>query len=149
MCLRVSVFESARGGGVDKGDEKERNTPRIQDVKAPTEWRALIGCLEKTASGAGISMHEICRQSEKERVLRERSTVKCSGSCPPHFDFHNTCSLTGTRIANFLNSTCRQQLSSLWVQKCFGSFNTTGPQKLCHKPTNKIKCCMFCFLSFL
>lgn len=96
MCLRVSVFESVRGGGVDKGDEKERSTPRIQDVQAPTKRRALIGCLEKTASGAGISMHEICRQREKERVLRERSTVKSLGSCSPRFDFYNTCSLKGT-----------------------------------------------------
>lgn len=90
----MSVYLSLRG--VDKGDEKERNTPRIQAVEAPTERRALIGCLEKTASGAGISMHEICRPSEKESVLRERSTVKSLESCPPHFDFHNTCSPTGT-----------------------------------------------------
>lgn len=80
---------------MDKGDEKERNTPRIQDMQAPTERRTLIGCLEKTASGAGISMHEICRQREKERVLRERSTVKSLGSCSSRFDFYNTCSLTG------------------------------------------------------
>lgn len=46
---------------------KKGETPRTQDVQAPTERRALIGCLEKTASGAGISMHEICRHREKNK----------------------------------------------------------------------------------
>lgn len=92
MCLCVSVFEAAKGGGVDKGDEKRETLPEYRNVETPTERRALIDCLEKTASGAGISMREICRQSEKERALRERSTVKSLVSCPPHFDFHNTCS---------------------------------------------------------
>lgn len=67
---------------MDKGDEKERNTPRIQDVEAPTERRALIGCLEKTASGAGISMHEICRPSEKRKCIEGEINGKEFGELP-------------------------------------------------------------------
>lgn len=73
---------------------KRKSAPRMQDVEAPTERRVLIGCLETTASGRGISMHEICRQREKENENRGRdhsNITKSWGNCPPHFDFHYPC----------------------------------------------------------
>lgn len=61
----------------------------MQDVDAPTERRVLIGCLETSASGGGISMHEIYRQIEKEKRGRDHSNITESlGNCLPHFDFH-------------------------------------------------------------
>lgn len=61
----------------------------MQDVDAPTERRVLIGCLETTASGGGISMHEIYRRIEKEKRGRDHSNITRSlGNCLPHFDFH-------------------------------------------------------------
>lgn len=71
---------------------KRKSAPRMQDVEAPTERRVLIGCLETTASGRGISMHEICRQREKENRGRDQSNITESlGNCPLHFDFHHPC----------------------------------------------------------
>ena len=68
---------------------KRKSAPRMQDMEAPTERRVLIGCLETTASGRGISMHEICRQREKEnRGIDHRNIRKSLGNCSPHFDFH-------------------------------------------------------------
>lgn len=78
-------------------------------------------------------MHEICRQSEKERALRERSTGKSLGSCPPHFDFPNTCSPIWTWASNFLKYTFRKLLLSLCLQD-YLSFQVLGA--LCHKQTN-------------
>lgn len=57
---------------------KRKSAPRMQDVEAPTERRVLIGCLETTASGRGISMHEICRQREKAKEKRGREITVTS-----------------------------------------------------------------------
>lgn len=71
---------------------KRKSAPRMQEVEAPTKRRVLIGCLETTASGRGISMHEICRQREKENRARDHSNItKSLGNCPTHFDFHYSC----------------------------------------------------------
>lgn len=48
---------------MDKGDEKEKALPECGTWKHQPR-RVLIGCLEKTASGGGISMHELYRHKE-------------------------------------------------------------------------------------
>lgn len=69
---------------------KRKTAPRMQEMETPTERRVLIGCLETTASGRRISMHEICRQrdTEKENRGRDHSNITTSlGNSCPHFDF--------------------------------------------------------------
>lgn len=92
----------------------------MQDMEAPTERRVLIGCLETTASGGGISMHEICRQREKEKENSERdhsNITKSLGNCLPHFDFHHPCcpymNLKLTKLSLKHGEPC--WTSSLWI----------------------------------
>lgn len=66
----------------------------MQEVETPTERRVLIGCLKTIASGRRISMHEICRQWEKENTGTDHSNItKSLGNCLPQFDFHYLCCL--------------------------------------------------------
>lgn len=76
------------GGGGWIREMKRKSAPRMQEVEAPTERRVLIGCLETSASGRGISMHESYGQKEKENRGRDHSNItKSLGNCVPHFDF--------------------------------------------------------------
>lgn len=87
VCQYIPVYRGRRGW---IREMKRRSVPRMQDVEAPTERRVLIGCLETTASGRGISMHEICRQREN-RGRDHRNITKSLGNCPLHFDFQYPC----------------------------------------------------------
>lgn len=81
-CIRVY-----RGRGREM---KRKSAPRMQEIETPTERRVLIGCLETTASGRRISMHEIYgqRDTEKENRGRDHSNITTSlGTSRPHFDF--------------------------------------------------------------
>ncbi len=94
---RECVFVCARAYRGRRGwmrEMKRKSAPRMPNVEAPTERRVLIGCLETTASGRGISMHEICSQREEEREKRGRdhsNITKSCGNCSPDFDFHFPC----------------------------------------------------------
>lgn len=85
----VSICEPMEGGGGIR-EMKRKSAPRMQEVEAPTERRVLIGCLETSASGRGISMHEICGQKEKENRGRDHSNItKSLRNCPHLFNFHS------------------------------------------------------------
>ena len=89
----------------------------MQEVEAPTERRVLIGCLETSASGGGISMHEICRQREKEYGGRDHSNITMSlGNCSPHFHCPtcNYINLKFTKLDLELGNLC--STSSPWME---------------------------------
>lgn len=86
VCERV--YRGRRGW---MREMKRKSAPRMQDMEAPTERRVLIGCLETTASGRGISMHEICCQEREKRGRDHSNITKSWWDCPPYFDFHYPC----------------------------------------------------------